>query len=413
MEDFTNSECSPCIPSDAFSGTCDAEQLSSPDWRFPTVACLVWPRMLLKVTDQQRTAVRPLTEEPELPLLALGAFVPSWRPDVERPVALTGGYSHGVYALGDKHVLRFAVPERAERLRHETLTLNDLGARPDLAGIADRLPKVVASFDAGKATDGRCRSKWRGWHGLIINRFPGSNAFRAWLDADDVTRLGWVREAVRILRSVHGFPEGLHSGRGPLLPADRYTCGWYGTRIQVAGTDWRECHRAYLSELGALLAAGVKVGHRNLIEASIAACVSRLDVMTTVWGPRPGHGDFHLHNIIVDGASVTGLIDWEWGGLTEPDADLTHMLRWSLFPAHPADEDLEDLVSAEDFVGVPSAVWSAYPEAASTKGIEDRIFVYLVEHDLHQLSQHPESPQAIIRLEAWLGGAHLGLTPRD
>lgn len=350
---------------------------------------------------------------PDLPLATLRAVLPEWHPDVDRPVAFSGGYSHGVYALGGSHVLRFAVPERAERLRHEAVILNDLRARPDLVDIANRLPRVVASFDGAMSTNDSLSSRWRGWHGLIINRFQGSNAFRAWLGMSEVTRMGWVREAVRILRKVHGFSDGMPSGPVVPSPAYQYTCGWYGTRMEGAASDWRECHRAYLSELRDLLGAGVTVNHRNLIKASIAACESRLDAMTTVWGPRTGHGDFHLHNIIVNGTAVAGVIDWEWGGLTEPDADLAHLLRWSLFPGHPADEDLEDRVSATDFAGVPSAIWSAYPEVATIKGLEARIFVYLVEHDLHQLSQYPESPQAIFRLEAWLGGAHLSLTPRN
>ncbi len=365
------------------------------------------------VTNLHPVATLPLNDGPDLPLLALGEILPSWHPDIERPVALAGGYSHGVYSLGDMYVLRLAVPERAERLRHETATLNDLGARSDLVGITNRLPGVVASFDAGTATDDGCRSRWQGCHGLIINRFPGTNAFRAWLDADEATRVGWVRDAVSILRSVHGFPEGEPSDQFTPVPGGRYTSGWYGTRIEAAGTDWRDCHRSYVSKLRARHAISPNIRHRALIEASLAACEARLDAVTSVWGPRTGHGDFHLHNIIVNGTVVTGLIDWEWGGLTEPDADLAHLLRWSLFPGHPADEDLEDRVSAGDFAGVPSAIWNAYPEVATIDGLEDRLFVYLAEHDLHQLSEYPESPQAIARLEAWLAGAHLTLTPRN
>ncbi len=365
------------------------------------------------MTDPHPLVLLPSVQGPDLPVASLRAILPTWHPERDCPVALSGGYSHGVYALGGSHVLRFAIPERAERLRHEAVILNDLGARPGLVDIADRLPRVVASFDGALSTNDSLSSRWRGWHGLIINRFQGSNAFRAWLGASEATRVRWVHEAVRILRTVHGFRDGTPSGPVPSSPALRYTCGWYGTRMEGVGSDWCECHRLYLSKLRDLLVAGGTVSHRNLLEASLTACWARLDALTTVWGPRTGHGDFHLHNIIVSGTAVTGVIDWEWGGLTEPDADLAHLLRWSLFPGHPADEDLEDRVSAGDFAGVPSAIWNAYPEVATIDGLEDRLFVYLAEHDLHQLSQYPESPQAIARLEAWLAGAHLTLTPRN
>ncbi len=223
--------------------------------------------------------------------------------------------------------------------------------------------------------------------------------------------MGWVHQAVRTLRSGHGFSDLPTSGPVTSSTAGGYACWWCDTRTAEAGSDWREFHRAYLVRLRGLLASALDLHHCNLIEASLAACEVRLDAMTTVWGLRTGHGDFHFHNVIVNGTTVTGVIDWEWGGSTEPDADPAHLLRWSLSPAHPADDDLEDYGTAADFAGVPSAIWRAYPEVAAMKCLVARLFVYLVEHDLHQLTQYPGSQQAIFRLNAWLAGAHLTLLP--
>lgn len=343
-----------------------------------------------------------------LPVDSVRALLPRWDPRREPAVPLAGGYSHRVHAIGDDHVLRMTPSTRAPRLRHEAVVLDALSNRPDLDPVRSVLPRVIGEIDGDSSGD----PQWHGWRGILVNRFPGTNAFRAWLDAPAAVRRRWIYDAVTALRAVHGFgPPGTgradHDARG----SSSYVVGWYGTRIEDAGPDWRDAHRRYLSALRGLLSDRPHAETRALVEVSLAACADRLDAMVNAFGPRPGHGDLHLHNVIVSGQSVTGIIDWEWGGHTEPDADLAHLLRWSLFPAHPADEDLEDRVSARDFVDVAPAIWAAYPEVAALRDLEARLFTYLVEHDLHQLVAHPDSTQAVTRLEAWHGGACRELLP--
>ena len=354
-----------------------------------------------------------------LPADVLRTIVPEWDPTADPPSELTGGYSHRVFALGQRHVVRLAPPDRAHRLRHEALILAELAGRDDVETFRHVLPQVVGEFDVNMAhaenpshAVNATQSHWDRWRGLVINRFAGVNAFRAWLDASHAVRQSWVRQAVTILRAVHGF--GPTTGRRTMRRGDNdaYVAGWYATRIEIAGRDWRSAHQKYLTTLRDRLASALTGKRRALVGASISACNARLDALGTRLGPCPGHGDFHLHNIVVSGAQVTGVIDWEWGGMTEPDADLAHLLRWSLFPSHPADEDLEHRVSPRDFSDVPSAVWEAYPEIAKLAGLEERLFVYLVEHDLHQLVGFPDSTQATERLEAWHAGAVREVMPR-
>ena len=342
----------------------------------------------------------------------LRTIVPEWDPTADPPLELSGGYSHRVFALGQRHVVRLAPPDRAHRLRHEALILAELAGRDDVETLRHVLPRVVGEFDVSEPVT-RPELGSRGeWRGLVVNRFPGANAFRSWLDASPPVRRDWVRQAVTILRAVHGVCAPIESRSAPPSRGDGFVVGWYATRIECAGFDWRAAHRDYLARLQARLATAHVARHRVLVEASLAACEARLDAMVTQIGPRPGHGDFHLHNIVVSGAQVTGVIDWEWGGMTEPDADLAHLLRWSLFPSHPADEDLEHRVSPRDFSAVPSTVWEAYPEIARLAGLEERLFVYLVEHDLHQLVGFPDSTQATERLDAWHAGAVREVMPR-
>ncbi len=368
---------------------------------------------------------------PPLPLDAIRRL--AGLPPDDAPT-LGGGYSHVVVGIDRSHVLRFARPDRAVRLRHEASILRTIHASRETGPVRNRLPRVVAEIEgdalpsAGGRRPGspltgpaprdwsgyrraRLRSPeyaaltgpaprdWSGWHGLVIPRFHGTNAFRAWLGADEARRSGWVAQAVGILREVHRIRGGT------------YVAGWFDTRHEAAGHDWRATYRHYLDDLSARLSTADLGGARPLVTAATRAAFDRLDSLAYVAGPVMGHGDFHLHNVVVDGDLVTGIIDWEWAGPTEPDADLAHLLRWAAFPAHPADEDLEASVSASDFAIVAPAAWEAYPEVAGTPDLEARHLVYQVSHDLHALTRDPRSAQATTRLAAWLDGRLASLMP--
>ena len=105
-----------------------------------------------------------------VPLTEIHSVVPEWIPANEPAIALRGGYSHQVYALGQRHVPRMAPPERAHRLRHEALILADLGGRVDLDAFRHVVARVVGEFDVSEP-DGRPEFGSRGgWRGLVVNR---------------------------------------------------------------------------------------------------------------------------------------------------------------------------------------------------------------------------------------------------
>lgn len=173
----------------------------------------------------------------DVPLAQIHSVVPEWSPANEPAIALRGGYSHQVYALGQRHVLRMAPPERAHRLRHEALILADLAGRVDLHAFRHVLPRVVGEFDVSEP-DRRPEFGSRGeWRGLVVNRFPGANAFRSWLDASPPVRRDWVRQAVTILRAVHGVCVPIEGRSAPPSRGDGFVVGWYATRIEYAGFD--------------------------------------------------------------------------------------------------------------------------------------------------------------------------------
>ncbi|HEV2126511.1 MAG TPA: phosphotransferase, partial [Chloroflexota bacterium] len=138
------------------------------------------------------------------------------------------------------------------------------------------------------------------------------------------------------------------------------------------------------------------------VEAAEAYYVAHRTALAYGVGPRLIHGDLHLANVIVDGGRVSGLVDWEWAGGGEPDVDLAHLVRWAWFPAHPAEEALGPLVGAEQYLPLIPALLEAYAEIGSLPRLWERLTIYEIEYDLHQLTHSPCSTQAHERLRAWL-----------
>jgi aminoglycoside phosphotransferase (APT) family kinase protein len=117
------------------------------------------------------------------------------------------------------------------------------------------------------------------------------------------------------------------------------------------------------------------------------------------------HGDLQLYNVIAAGDRVSGIIDWEWAHGGEPDFDLADLIRWTFYPEDPAEEELESSVDATTYALLPPTLLAAYPEVAAVPRLAERLTIYLLEYDLHQLSQWshaPDKPRR--RLDGWLQG---------
>jgi aminoglycoside phosphotransferase (APT) family kinase protein len=287
----------------------------------------------------------------------------------------TGGYSHLVYDLNDRYILRCSAhPESATAFAREAAVLNRLRANEGVA-------RVLGSGSFGPLQD---------WHYLLVTKFPGDNVFRLWLDESRELRDRYVQELVNLIRPVHA------------TVASRYTFGFYQTAISVPGASWMEGHDEYFAtvlegarrrdlspELSRLItdADGYYQSHRG----SLAHAV----------GPRLTHGDLHLYNVIAEHGHVTGLIDWEWAHGSEPDCDLAHLVRWALYPWHPAEEELEAAATRELFGPIIPELLDAYSELAAIPRLLERMTIYELEHDLHQIALGAtEQPQA--RLHGWL-----------
>jgi aminoglycoside phosphotransferase (APT) family kinase protein len=286
-----------------------------------------------------------------------------------------GGYSHLVYDLNDRYILRCSAgPESAAALAREAATLNRLRAH---AGVA----RVLGSGTFGPSQD---------WHYLLLTKLPGDNVFRRWLDESRELRDRYVRELVNLIRPVHN------------LANVGYTFGFYQTAISEPGATWLEGHDEYFATvLAGARKRDLSPDLSRLITEAERYYQSHRSSLAYAVGPRLTHGDLHLYNVIAEHGHVTGLIDWEWAHGGEPDCDLAHLVRWALYPWHPAEEELEAASTRELFAPLIPELLGAYSELAAIPRLLERMTIYELEHDLHQISLGAtDQPQA--RLHGWL-----------
>ena len=295
--------------------------------------------------------------------------------------ALVGGYSNAVLDLDDRYILRLSnLPGTAQRFARERAAL-------DLAGQLSGVPRLLGAGRLGS------RGAWRY---LLLEKLPGENLFRVWLDGTPEERQRYARELAGWLRALHG------------IPMEQYSCGYHQTalRERLAGTSWLAGHDAYVRRLLRLVRAHHwDAGLVESIDGVEAYYAAHREALRYQVGPRLLHGDLQLYNVIVDRRHLTGVVDWEWAHGGEPDFDLADLARWALYPVDVAEEALEPRVAPEDFAALMPALLDAYPEVASIPRLRERLTIYQLEYDLHKLAQAPHAPRLPARrLRGWLRG---------
>lgn len=297
----------------------------------------------------------------------------------DRHLTLLESATNEVWAAGDVIV---RVNRRTQaRLRRE-------------AGIAAVLPPEVrypevlaAGTDAGE--------DW-----LVQRRVPGMPLVRCWptLTVDERRRA--VTEVIAALRALHATaePVGLpHAGEPPQLlqPGAHATdpvCAALARAMELPHVD-----------AGALRDA---VGWVRTTRAAL----DPFEAPTLV------HGDLHFQNVLWDGEHVTAMLDLEFARAAPPDLDLDVLLRFCVVPFLYVPVGRESEARTEDYADVPFWFRDEYPELFAHRRLLDRLRLYSVGFDVHDLLANPPTrpPGELTRhhpyrrlLATLRGGGHL------
>ncbi len=295
---------------------------------------------------------------------------------------LTGGYANLVYEINDRSILRVFF-----RAGWQANFENECRALAMLRGVPG-VPQVIAS--------GILPLEWPCPY-LLVNKRTGDNAFATWLDANTDVRQDWATGIAAVLRRAHTLPVEQY---GPLV---------YSGDVPQHLFSWQAYHDKKMADfLASIRTSPLSETTRSLINEAEVFYAAHRHTLAFQVGPRLVHGDVRLHNIIVDGPRMNGLIDWEWAHGGEPEEDLVNFVRFSLFPDHEA-SGVDERATRAEYAPLLRRLLSAYPELAIIPDLPTRLTLYLIEADLGQLCVPSEtiSRNAEIRLREWLHGGLL------
>ena len=225
-----------------------------------------------------------------------------------------------------------------------------------------RYPKIVA-YGAGTGFD---------W--LIVGRSPGRPLSRCWPDMSEARRRDAVRQLAGVLKALHATtaPDGLDDVGAPQL-LERGP-GQSAVAPLLAGLE------------RARGLANVGTGLVDLlidIVRSTQSLIQPFDVPTLI------HGDLTFENVLWDGDTIAGLIDFEWSRPAPPDLELDVLLRFCAYPElHVADDYVEE-TAKQNYRVVPHWMRDHYIDLFTTRHALERLRLYAIAFEVRQVLTSP------------------------
>lgn len=225
-----------------------------------------------------------------------------------------------------------------------------------------KYPKVVA-YGAGTGFD---------W--LIVGRSPGQVLSRCWPSMSDAQRRGAVGQLASVLKALHATtaPDGLGDVGAPQL----LECGSGQSPVAplLAGLQ----RARTLPNVGVGL-----IDQLTEIVRTTQSLLEPFDVPTLI------HGDLTFENVLWDGDTIAGLIDFEWSRAAPPDLELDVLLRFCAFPDLHVAEDYVEETAAQNYRVVPHWIREHYVDLFTTRHALERLRIYAIAFDVRQLLTSP------------------------
>lgn len=210
---------------------------------------------------------------------------------------------------------------------------------------------------------------------LILERLAGHPLGRWWPGMNQEQRREAIAQLATRLRAVHATP-------APPIPPLTHT-----PQLLVPSTNGRDAVQP-------LLAAIERMGLLPFIEPSLVRdLLERIQLSAPYLTPFDSrtliHGDLTFENILWDGTSITGLLDFEWARPGPPDLDLDILLRCCAFPHLHSAPDYEDRARAIDYREVPWWLAEDYPELFDAPFVSERVRIYGFAWDVAEILAYP------------------------
>ena len=292
--------------------------------------------------------------------------------------------------IGDRHVVRISSGRLRGSLSHEAAVV---AVVTDQAGDAVPVAATVAHGLVRDLDDGSPSPVHAEW--LVSRRLVGDTLASRWRGLAPAHRRDVGRQLGEMLESLH------LRVRTDLAPA------WW-----IDAHDRSDAvHNSYRPkvELGpALVDATRDIATSDADRAALDECEAMLRERLVLFERDElvfMHGDVHAHNVLVDGARVTGLLDWEGSHVAPRDQELDMFLRFTCaahaFPERPG---APCTVDEGDMLELIGHVGDTYPALFAGDDLLERLEVYDAHWQLISIlatDRLREDGQPAVREGAW------------
>ncbi len=276
-------------------------------------------------------------------------------------------------AIGNNDI--FFIDERY-LIRTSRQSMHDEQTKFDRIRDLKYVPRILHASDQSSSNN---------FYYLIVEYIKGDELFSIYHDLSEQHRYD-------IGTRIADFLIDLHTIKG-----EKYDIGHYVPIIPGYDKSWRSGHEKYWDYIyKGLTDIQLPSEGKELLELSSKYITANLSCLDIENGPVLLHNDFHYKNIIIQSHTLSGVIDWECSQYGEPDFDLIHLLHWCLFPPE----------KALDMSKLCNAVLQKYLEQCRVPNIEQRLTIYLLEHDFIQIlwSKGKRAEEFLPRIKCWVNG---------
>jgi aminoglycoside phosphotransferase (APT) family kinase protein len=266
------------------------------------------------------------------------------------------GFSNDVYLAGEKYIvkvctdLRNSGPFKREAKLYEYF--ETILPVPELVIFDDSLTLLANPY-------------------MIYKKVAGENLYNVWHQLSSVQRQNVVRTLCGLLKSINNT--NLSD-----LPD--------GTEIEQL-TNWKEkitstieTYLAKAAQMQTLTGAEIKSVQQFIDRNAVVLDEQRMALV---------YWDVHFDNVLVEGDTITGLLDFERTEYASIDFVLDTVKRMVDFPKKYMSQYAEQFAKAEDYSDLLEWYKEFYPELFAFENLEKRLALYSIAHDLKDLSEWP------------------------
>lgn len=292
-------------------------------------------------------------------------------PEPESFAKVAVGFSNKVYSVDDKYILKVCGDESDEEPfeREATLYRFYQGVLP--------VPKVRVYDDSKSLLE---------YSYMIYDKIQGENLYNIWHRLTVEQRRSIVKQLCDALRliaetNLKSLPSGVN-----LTPIP----SWKDHIIQRLNSHLSSCLKDEIIsyDLAQRIEAYVDK-HEHVLNEQREALV---------------YSDAHFDNVLVDEDEMVGLIDFERTTLASIDFMLDIVMRMVKHPKKYMSEYAEQFARNEDYADLLDWYREYYPELFAFKGLDLRLNIYAIEHNLADLNNWPQVAELKDEIEAIISG---------